>query len=70
MTTTPGYTVSTLHILNAQYPTHSGMYTCTGNNTISGTQQTSNASITVQVQGESKFLKTSACNPSLLYVCV
>ncbi len=51
VTTTPGYTVSTLHIVNAQYPTHNGVFTCTGTNTISGTQQTSSASITVQVQG-------------------
>ncbi len=55
-TTTTGYTVSTLHIVNAQYPAHNGVYTCTGTNTISGTQQTSSASITVQVQGKMNLL--------------
>jgi len=56
VTITSGYAVSTLHIVNAQYPTHNGMYTCTGTNTISGTVQTSSASITVQVQGKMKLL--------------
>ena len=55
--TTPGNTVSTLHIVNAQYPTHNGMYTCTGTNTISGSVQTSSATISVQVQGKLRILK-------------
>ncbi len=57
VTTTPGYTISTLHIVNAKYPTHTGVYTCAGTNTISGTQRTSSTSITVQVQGKMKILK-------------
>ncbi len=32
---TIGSVVSTLHIVNAQYPTHFGVYTCTGTNPIS-----------------------------------
>ena len=43
--------MSTLHIVNAQYPTHAGVYTCTGINTISGSARTNSATITVQVQG-------------------
>ena len=50
-TATPGNVISTLYIVDAQYPTHDGMYTCTGNNTVNGLILTSNVSITVQVQG-------------------
>ena len=44
--------VSTLHIVNVQYPTHNGVYTCTGINTISGSAMNEKATITVQVQGK------------------
>ena len=48
---TPGNVISTLYIVDALYPTHDGMYTCTGSNTINGVIFTSNVSISLQVQG-------------------
>ena len=54
-TMTPGYVMSTLHIVNAQYPISDGIYVCTGSNIINGTVLTSNISITVQVQGKFVF---------------
>ena len=50
-TITPGFVVSTLYIVDAQYPTHDGVYTCNGSNIISSSVSTSSVSITVQVQG-------------------
>ena len=53
---TSGNVISTLHIVDAQYPTHDGVYTCTGNNSINASDNTS-INITVQVQG--MLVKTS-----------
>ena len=50
-TITPGNVISTLHIVDAQYPTHDGVYTCTGNNSMDASDNTSSVTITVQVQG-------------------
>ena len=50
-TTTPGFVVSTLYIVDAQYPTHDGVYTCNATNIINGSVSISSISITVQVQG-------------------
>ncbi len=44
---TPGRVVSTLHIVNAQYPRNDGVYTCTGSNS----QLNSTANVIVQVIG-------------------
>ncbi len=44
---TSGNLVSTLHIVNAQYPSHDGVYECTGN---SDTGRTSFHTITLTVQ--------------------
>ncbi len=44
---TLGRVLSTLHIVNAQYPANDGVYTCIGSNNFNST----NASVTVQVQG-------------------
>ena len=52
-----GNVISTLHIVDAQYPTHDGVYTCTGNNSIDALDNTSSVTITVQVQG--MLVKTS-----------
>ena len=52
-----GNVISTLHIVDAQYPTHDGMYTCTGNNSMDASDNTSSVTITVQVQ--SMLVKTS-----------
>ena len=54
---TPGNVISTLHIVDAQYPTHDGVYTCTGNNSMDASDNTSSVYITVQVQ--SMLVKTS-----------
>ena len=51
-TTTPGHVMSTLHIVNALYPTHEGVYTCTGSNTISEWIRNDSANITIIVHGE------------------
>ena len=50
---TPGNVISTLHIVDLQYPTHDGVYTCTGNNSIDASTTTSSVDITVEVQGMS-----------------
>jgi len=51
-TNTLGYVTSTLHIANAQYPEHNGVYTCTGANIILNSSNTDSANITVQVRGK------------------
>ena len=43
---------STLHIVNAQYPTQDGVYICTGTSTISGSARTDSDIITVLVLGK------------------
>ena len=48
---TLGSVESSLHIEHAQYPAHEGVYKCTGTNSHSGTNSSSTARITVQVQG-------------------
>ena len=55
-TTTTGNVISTLHIVDAQYPTHDGVYTCTGNNSMDASDNTSIVNITVQVQGITELL--------------
>ena len=47
---TPGNVISTLHIVDPQYPTHDGVYTCTGNNSMDTSTTTSRVDITVEVQ--------------------
>ena len=54
---TLGNVTSTLHIVDAQYRTHDGVYTCTGNNYVSASDNTNSVTITVQVQG--MLVKTS-----------
>jgi hypothetical protein len=48
---TPGRVVSTLHIVNAQYPSNEGVYVCTGSNTYDGVTTTSSATVSVQILG-------------------
>ena len=48
---TIGNITSVLQITNAVYPAHDGEYTCVGLNSHGGRDNTSNATITVQVQG-------------------
>ena len=48
---TEGNITSVLQITNATYPAHHGVYTCVGLNSHRGRDSTSNATITVQVQG-------------------
>ncbi len=43
-----GRVISTLHIVNAQYPTNDGVYTCIGSNS----QVNSTTNIIVQVTGK------------------
>ena len=50
-TITPGNVISTLHIVDALYPNHDGVYTCTGINSMDVSTTTSSVNITVQVQG-------------------
>ena len=50
-TITIGKVVSTLHIVNAQYPDHDGVYKCIGDNSNGGLAPPGIANITVQVQG-------------------
>ena len=50
-TITDGSVVSTLHIVNAQYPAYDGVYECIGDNSNGGSAPPSIANITVQVQG-------------------
>lgn len=49
---TQGSVVSTLHLVDAQYPADEGVYVCTGTNTHAGVTTTSSAMITVQVLGK------------------
>ena len=49
-----GSVVSTLHIVNAQYPSHDGVYECIGDNSNGGSAPPGIANITVQVQGTDK----------------
>ena len=49
---TNGNITSVLRIENAAYPVHDGEYTCVGLNTNRGGDNTSNATINVQVQGK------------------
>ena len=49
---TKGNITSVLQITNAVYPAHDGEYTCVGLNSNRAGDNTSNATITVQVQGE------------------
>ena len=49
-----GKIVSTLHIVNAQYPAHDGVYECIGDNSNGGSAPSGIANITVQVQGTDK----------------
>ena len=48
---TEGNITSVLQITNAVYPAHDGQYTCVGLNSHRAGDNTSNATITVQVQG-------------------
>ena len=48
---TIGNITSVLQITNAVYPAHDGEYTCVGLNSHGGRDNTSNATITVQIQG-------------------
>ena len=48
---TEGNITSVLQITNAVYPAHDGEYTCVGLNSHRAGDNTSNATITVQVQG-------------------
>jgi len=48
---TEGNITSVLQITNAVYPAHDGEYTCVGLNSNRAGDNTSNATITVQVQG-------------------
>ena len=48
---TEGNITSVLQITNAVYPAHDGEYTCVGLNSHTAGDNTSNATITVQVQG-------------------
>ena len=49
---TPGSIVSTLHIVSARHPDHDGVYTCIGTNGGDLTVASSNALVTVQVNGK------------------
>ena len=48
---TPGSVVSTLHIVNAQYPADEGAYVCSGYNAHAGVTTTSASVVSVQVLG-------------------
>ncbi len=52
---TIGNIISTLHIADANYPTHDGVYTCTGRNTASDSRITSSVNITVMIKGNSSM---------------
>ncbi len=52
---TIGNIISTLHIVDAQYPTHDGVYTCTGRNTASDSHNNSSVNITVTIKGNSSI---------------
>ena len=48
---TEGKVVSTLHIVNPQYVTNTGVYVCTGSNTNLGVTASKSARITVDIPG-------------------
>ena len=50
-TITNGSVVSTLHIVNPQYPAHDGVYECIGDNSNGGSAPPGIANIKVQLQG-------------------
>ena len=50
----PGSVVSTLHIMDAQYPADAGVYVCTGSNSYNGVTTNSSTIITVRFLGELK----------------
>ncbi len=52
---TSGNLVSTLHIVNTQYPSHDGVYECTGDTDTGKTA--SSLTITVQVTGENRHMQ-------------
>ncbi len=52
---TIGNIISTLHIADANYPTHDGVYTCTGRNTASDSHNNSSVNITVMIKGNSSM---------------
>jgi len=60
---TNGNLTSVLRIENASYPAHDGEYTCVGLNSNRGGDNTSNATINVQVRG--KHIK--GCSGILLH---
>ena len=58
---TEGNITSVLQITNAVYPAHDGQYTCVGLNSNRAGENTSNATITVQVQGR-RFVVCTVLN--------
>ena len=59
---TEGNITSVLQITNAVYPAHDGEYTCVGLNSHRAGDNTSNATITVQVQGRACCIYNIDCN--------
>ena len=55
-TVTNGNLTSVLRIENASYPAHDGEYTCVGLNSNRGGDNTSNATINVQVRGKAALV--------------
>ena len=54
---THGNVMSTLHIKNAQCSTHTGLYTCTGRNSMEITAHTGSANIILQVLQKGMLLR-------------
>ncbi len=48
-TASPGYVVSTLHLVNVQYPVHEGVYGCHGTSIVANSIVTSSVNITVKI---------------------
>ncbi len=48
-TASPGYVVSTLHLVNVQYPVHEGVYGCHGTIIVANSIVTSSVNITVKI---------------------
>ena len=65
---TNGNITSVLMIENAAYPAHDGEYTCVGLNSNRGEDNTSNATINVQVQG--KHIKCCSGIPTPAYTAI
>ena len=63
----PGSIVSTLHIVSARYPDHDGVYTCIGNNADNLEIASSNALVTVQVNGELSKINGYTSNNLLVH---